>query len=100
MKPAPPVTRALCLTGDKPTEPPATGLLAVLEDRKEDDVTDRVPAREHHRQPIDAETQAARRRHSVRQRLDVVRVPLHPADELRLGGETLGLRLRIVDLGK
>src|SRR6478672_5660555 len=41
---------------------------------KQDHVTDRVAAREHHRQPVDPDAAATGWRHSVRERLDEVRV--------------------------
>ena len=51
--------------------------------REEDHVADRLPAGEQHREPVDAEAEAARRRHAVGERLDVVRVAALALDLLR-----------------
>ena len=53
---------------------------ALAKRREQDHVPDRVPSGQHHRQPVDPDAEAARRRHSVRERLDVVRVTLLAAD--------------------
>ena len=60
---------------------------------------------EHHHEAIDAKTKAARGRHAVRERADVVRVVVHrlvialgASIELRL--EATRLILRIIELGE
>ncbi len=56
--------------------------------RKENHVADRLAAGEEHREPVDAEPDPARRRHPVRERLDVVGVA-------RLGLDVAGRALRL-----
>ena len=76
-----------------------TPLPAVLaEHREQDHVSDSLASRQHHRQPVDPETEAAGRRHPIGERLDVVRVAGLAADEPRLLGETRRLGLGVVDL--
>src|SRR5262245_56275982 len=51
------------------------GSLLRAERREQHDVADRLAAGEEHGQAVDAEADAAGRRHAVRERLDVVRIP-------------------------
>ena len=71
---------------------------ALAERREEDDVADRLAAGEQHRQPVDAEAEAAGRRHPVRERLDVVGVSAHALDVLRLLVEAELLLVGVGDL--
>ena len=73
--------------------------------REEHDVADRLAAGEEHREPVDAEADAAGRRHAVGERLDVVGVALLRLDVAGralglLEREPLRLLLRVVDLGE
>src|SRR4029453_14398657 len=45
---------------------------------EEDHVADRLASAQEHREPVDPEPEAARRRHAVGERLDVVRVAADP----------------------
>src|SRR5262245_56810096 len=79
------------------------GSLLRTERREQHDVADRLAAGEEHGQAVDAEADAAGRRHAVRQRLDVVRIPGHGEHVARvpflvLQGEACSLLLRGVDL--
>src|SRR5439155_16845480 len=66
--------------------------------REEHDVADRVVAREEHREPVDAEADAAGGRHAVRERLDVVRVALLRLDVARVPLDLLELEaVRLLD---
>src|SRR3990170_459022 len=48
----------------------------LLEGREEDHVADRLAARQHHREAVDAETEPTCGRHPIGERLDVVGVTL------------------------
>src|SRR5213078_325337 len=63
-------------------------LLLLAEQREQDHVADGVLAEEDHREAVDADADAAGRRHAVRERLDEVRVA-----GLGLGVAGLALRL-------
>ena len=64
------------------------------------DVADRLLAGEDHHEPVDPEPDATGRRHSVGERLDVVRVAALARHLLRLLVEPLLLRRGVVDLRK
>src|SRR5213596_1874271 len=51
-------------------------LLPLPEGGEQDHVANRLLAGEHHREPIDAEPDTARRRHSVRKGIDIVPIRL------------------------
>ena len=66
--------------------------------REENDVADRLAAREEHHEAVDPEAEPGRRRHAVGERLDVVRIATHALHVLGLLVEAALLLVGIVDL--